>query len=258
MIAREESALLAPQFFREHVFVEETGSTNADVAERARAGEPEGFVLLADHQTAGRGRRGRSWTAPKGSGLAFSVLLRPTRVAANRWPLLPLLVGVGVAAALRETARIDVGLKWPNDVLVAERKLGGILAERVETPTGPAAVVGVGLNVTLQAHELPVPTAISLALAGAACTARDLVFPALLEGIAVRYLRWRDAAGDPEQVLPAYRALCTTLGRLVRVEFPGGDHLEGEAAGIDADGSLLVDTEAGRRVVMAGDVVHVR
>ena len=257
MIAKEKSAL-ATQFFRDHVVVEETGSTNADVAELARAGRPEGLVLVAEHQTAGRGRLGRDWTAPRGSGLTFSVLLRPTGVAAKRWPLLPLLVGVGVVEAVRRVARVDAVLKWPNDVLVGDRKLGGILAERVDTPDGPAAVVGVGLNLALQESELPVPTAISLTLAGAVCTDRDIVLQAVLQGVAAHYLQWRDAAGDAGHVLPAYRALCATLGRAVRVELPGGEYVEGVADDIDAAGGLVVVSPAARRVVTAGDVVHVR
>jgi BirA family transcriptional regulator, biotin operon repressor / biotin---[acetyl-CoA-carboxylase] ligase len=119
-------------------------------------------------------------------------------------------------------------------------------------------VVGVGLNVTLREAELPVPTAISLALAGATCTDRDTLLRAAVRGIGDEYLAWRRVAGDGEgSVLPRYRDLCVTLGRAVRVDL-GTDSLEGRAVDVNADGSLVVDTGAGRRAVTAGDVVHVR
>ena len=166
-------ALVDGGLWRELRVVDETGSTNADVAELARSGEAEGLVLVAEHQSAGRGRLGRVWRAPARSGLSFSVLLRPVTVPAGRWPLVPLLVGVGVARAVARVTDIEISLKWPNDLLVGGRKLGGILAEWLEPVAaggqaepagaiGPAIVVGVGLNVTLREPELPVPTAISL------------------------------------------------------------------------------------------------
>lgn len=249
---------MAARFFRDHVFVEETGSTNADVAARAREGAPEGFVLVADHQTAGRGRLDRTWTAPKGSGLAISCLLRPSGVPANRWSLLPLVIGVGVASGLRDVAGLDVTLKWPNDVLVDGKKLGGILIERVDTPSGAAAVVGVGLNVGMRAHELPVPTAISLVVAGAACTDRNQVLRVVLESIAAHYVPWRDSGGEPGDVLVSYRRLCATLGNPVSVQLPDGDAIQGRAHDIDDTGSLVIATPAGPHVVTAGDVVHLR
>ena len=253
-------ALADGEPWREIRVVDETGSTNADVAELARRGEPAGLVLVAEHQTAGRGRLGREWRAPARSGLSFSVLLRPG-VATGLLPLVPLLVGVGVARGVAKVAEVEIALKWPNDLLIGDRKLGGILAERVETPdlTGSAVVVGVGLNVSLREAELPVPSAISLTLAGAVRADRDTVLRAALRGIAAEYLGWLAAGGDAERsTLPAYRELCATLGRRVRVELPGDRVIEGVATAVDADGSLLVDTVAGARVVTAGDVVHVR
>jgi BirA family biotin operon repressor/biotin-[acetyl-CoA-carboxylase] ligase len=241
--------------WREVRVVAETGSTNADVAELARSGEPAGLVLVAEYQTAARGRLDRRWTAPARSGLTFSMLMRPDDVAVAAWTLLPLLVGVAVAAAVEETAAVDALLKWPNDVLVGDRKLAGILAERVETPTGPAVVVGVGLNVTLAEDELPVPTATSLVLSGASCVDRTVVLGGILSTIARDYTGWRAADGV---LLPRYRRRCATLGREVRVELPGGVVLDGRAVDVDSDGSLVVETAAGRRSVTAGDVVHVR
>ncbi|HEY5051492.1 MAG TPA: hypothetical protein VII50_11365, partial [Acidothermaceae bacterium] len=134
------------------------------------------------------------------------------------------------------------------------RKLAGILAEVVDD----AVVVGVGLNVTLRDAELPVPTAISLALAGASCTDRDTLLRAILRGIGDEYLAWRRVDGDGERsVLPRYRELCVTLGRDVSVDL-GGESLQGRALDINVDGSLVVETSTGRRSVSAGDVVHVR
>jgi BirA family transcriptional regulator, biotin operon repressor / biotin---[acetyl-CoA-carboxylase] ligase len=261
--------------WREIRVVDETGSTNADVAGLARSGAAAGFVLVAEHQSAARGRLDRTWVAPARSGLTFSVLLRPadvspdvmpdlraglsphpsTAVPAARWSLLPLVVGVGVASALRRIAGVEADLKWPNDLMIGDRKLAGILAERLDD----AVVVGVGLNVTLREAELPVPTAISLSLAGATCTDRDTLLRAVLRGIGDEYLSWRRVEGDGERsVLPRYRELCTTLGRDVRVDVGGDVTVEGRAVGIDAGGSLVVETPTGRRSLSAGDVVHVR
>jgi BirA family biotin operon repressor/biotin-[acetyl-CoA-carboxylase] ligase len=179
----------------------------------------------------------------------------PTAVPAANWSLVPLVVGVGVATALRSVADVEAGLKWPNDVMVGDRKLAGILAERLDE----AVVVGVGLNVTLREAELPVPTAISLSLAGAKCTDRHTLLRAVLRGIGDEYLAWRRVAGDGERsVLPRYRELCLTLGRDVRVSVNDGASVEGRAVDIAADGSLVVETSGGRRSVHAGDVVHVR
>ncbi|MDQ1465263.1 MAG: BirA family transcriptional regulator [Actinomycetota bacterium] len=239
--------------------LDETGSTNADVAELARSGEPEGLVLVAEYQNAGRGRLGRTWTAPPRSGLSFSILLRPDDVPVATWTLLPLLVGVAVAEAVTAVAPdVPVGLKWPNDLLVGDRKLAGILAERVDSPVGPAVVVGIGLNVSLNEHELPLPTATSLAIAGAGHIDRDIVLRAVLSAIAHSYIAWRAGSGDGVRVLAAYRELCVTLGRDVRVELGGDQIVGGRAVEIGSDGSLVVETPAGRRSVSAGDVVHVR
>ncbi|MEU1819884.1 biotin--[acetyl-CoA-carboxylase] ligase [Streptomyces roseifaciens] len=239
--------------------VARTGSTNTDLV---AAGGPEGAVLVAEEQSAGRGRLDRTWTAPPRSGLFFSVLLRPgPGVPVERWGWLPLLAGVATAAALSRAAGVDTALKWPNDLLVTvdghERKAGGILAER----TGDAVVVGIGLNVSLRADELPVPTAGSLALAGAQVLDRDPLLRAVLRSLEEWYGRWRDAAGDPAQSLlqEAYAAGCATLGRHVRAELPGGRELVGEAVAVDGDGRLVLATGDGvQQPVGAGDIVHVR
>ncbi len=233
----------------------ETESTNAVVAAAARSGTPEGLVVAAEYQSSGRGRLGRTWTTPARSALLVSALLRPTDVPAHRWPWLGLLVPLAVASAVRQVGEIPAQVKWPNDVLVEDRKLAGILLERVD---GPAAVVGIGLNVTLKEAERPTGVATSLALEGAVTTDRATVLAAVLRELATRYRTWVDAAGDPEVILPDYRELSATFGRQVRVELPGGVFLEGTATDLDSDGRLIVLTADGPHVLAAGDVTHVR
>ncbi|AUH40971.1 biotin--[acetyl-CoA-carboxylase] ligase [Streptomyces sp. CMB-StM0423] len=244
--------------------VEATGSTNADLAARAREGAAEGAVLVAEEQTAGRGRLERRWSAPPRSGLFFSVLLRPEGVPVSRWGWLPLLAGVAVATALPRAAGVDTALKWPNDVLVTvegeERKAGGILVERPDA-TSESVVLGIGINVTLRAGELPVPQAGSLALAGAKVTDRDPLLRAMLRSLERWYGNWRTAGGDPAgaRLQETYAAGCATLGRQVRAELPGGTAVTGEAVAVDGDGRLVLATAAGlAEPVSAGDVVHLR
>ncbi|MFC6160537.1 biotin--[acetyl-CoA-carboxylase] ligase [Kribbella jiaozuonensis] len=233
----------------------ETPSTNAVVAAAAAGGQAEGLVVAAEYQSSGRGRLGRTWTTPPRSALLMSVLLRPVSVEAARWPWLGLLVPLAVAAAVRAVAEVPAQVKWPNDVLIEDRKLAGILLERIE---GPAAVVGIGLNVTLRADEKPHEAATSLALEKAVTTDRATVMAAVLRELASRYQVWVDAGGDPSVVLPEYRELSATLGRSVRVELPDGTFLEGVARDLADDGRLIVDTPDGPRPLAAGDVTHLR
>ncbi|MER5290888.1 biotin--[acetyl-CoA-carboxylase] ligase [Streptomyces pharetrae] len=243
--------------------VQSTGSTNSDLVARAAGEEtPEGVILVAEEQTSGRGRLDRQWTAPPRSGLFFSVLLRPAEVPVARWGWLPLLTGVAVATGLARTAGVDTALKWPNDLLVTvggeERKAGGILAERAGAD---GVVVGVGINVTLRADELPVPQAGSLALAGAVGTDRDPLLRGMLRALEDWYGRWRSAGGDPAAcgLQDTYAAGCATLGRVVRAELPGDRSVTGEAVAVDGDGRLVIATEEGvQEPVGAGDIVHLR
>jgi BirA family transcriptional regulator, biotin operon repressor / biotin---[acetyl-CoA-carboxylase] ligase len=237
--------------------VRRTGSTNADLLAR---GGPEGQVLIAEEQTAGRGRMGRSWVSQPGASLTFSVLLRPAAVPPVRRGWLPLLTGVAAATAVRSAADVAATLKWPNDVLVGDRKLAGILAEQ----SGEAVVIGIGINVATTADALPVsPTglpATSLRVEGAD-VASDVLLIEVLRQLERYYLPFR-ADPDPERsgLGSAYRALCDTLGRQVRVELPGGSVLTGVAEDVDAEGRLLV-READTTLVTpvsAGDVIHVR
>jgi BirA family biotin operon repressor/biotin-[acetyl-CoA-carboxylase] ligase len=243
--------------------VQRTGSTNSDLVARAAEGTAaEGAVLVAEEQSAARGRLDRQWTAPPRSGLFFSVLLRPAEVPVARWGWLPLLTGVAVATGLSRTAGVDTALKWPNDLLVTvggeERKAGGILAERAG---GDGVVIGVGVNVTLRADELPVPHAGSLALAGAVSTDRDPLLRGVLRSLEDWYGRWRAAGGDPAAcgLQETYAAGCATLGRRVRAELPGDRSVTGEAVAVDGDGRLVLATEDGvQEPVGAGDIVHLR
>ncbi|MCA1710129.1 MAG: biotin--[acetyl-CoA-carboxylase] ligase [Actinobacteria bacterium] len=228
---------LEPEGWRVEVLAE-TASTNAVVGERARAGEPAGLVVVAEQQSAGRGRLDRAWVSPPRAGLTFSVLLRPEAVVG--W--LPLLTGLAVARALRARAGVDAVLKWPNDVLIGDLKVAGILAE---VPEPGAVVLGIGLNVTTRQDELPVETATSLKLAGASTTDRDTLLRAVL-----RELR-QVLAEEPYE---DYRKLCGTLGRQVRIELPSGDPVVGRAETVDRDGRLVLDGTA----YGAGDVVHLR
>jgi BirA family transcriptional regulator, biotin operon repressor / biotin---[acetyl-CoA-carboxylase] ligase len=234
--------------------VASTGSTNADLAALARTGAPSGTVLVAEHQSAGRGRLDRSWTAPPGTSLAISVLLRPPeRVPLSRWLWLPLLAGLAVGDAMAEVAGVKAELKWPNDVLIDQRKVCGILAERVVDAGQAAVVMGMGINTRLQADQLPVPTATSLLLAGAT-VADDEVIAGVLRSLGRWYGRWL-GGDDLAEVLSGR---CATVGRPVRVELGGGRSVVGEAIGIDGDGRLLVQTDGQVQAFAAGDVVHLR
>jgi BirA family biotin operon repressor/biotin-[acetyl-CoA-carboxylase] ligase len=247
--------------------VARTGSTNADLLARARQGAPEGTVLVAEEQTAGRGRMNRSWVSPPGAALTFSFLLRPAAIPVPRQGWLPLLAGVAVAAAVRGVTGADATLKWPNDVLARGGKLAGILAEA----TGDAVVIGIGLNVSTGPDELPPPgpgglPATSLRILGVRQLAREPLLTGILLSFERRYTAWRAARGHPAELREEYKSLCETLNRQVRVERPGGQVLSGEAVDVDSDGRLLVlmssagAAVAGRAVVpvAAGDVVHVR
>jgi BirA family transcriptional regulator, biotin operon repressor / biotin---[acetyl-CoA-carboxylase] ligase len=235
--------------------VESTGSTNLDLREASLDGAPEGTVLLAEEQRTGRGRLGRVWQAPPRSSLSVSVLLRPPGSGTGPWGWLPLLAGVAVADAVAATAGLAARLKWPNDVLLGELKVAGVLVEVVPLPAGPAAVVGIGLNVSQVRDELPVDGAVSLLEAGAVDVDRSRLVVEVLADLEAWYRRW--LAGGPD-VRDAYLARSATVGRRVRAVLPGEVTVSGTAVDVDAEGRLVVDTEAGPVAVGAGDVLHVR
>jgi BirA family transcriptional regulator, biotin operon repressor / biotin---[acetyl-CoA-carboxylase] ligase len=234
--------------------VAQTGSTNADLVAAARAGAESGSVLVAAHQTSGRGRLDRSWTAPPGTSLAISVLLRPpVAVPLTRWLWLPLLAGLAVVDALSHLYQLPVELKWPNDVLIDGKKLCGVLAERIVDGGDPALVLGMGVNTRLAADELPVPAATSLAMCGVSVNDGELI-EAVLAALGAWYSRWLD--GDDLAGVLSQR--CGTVGRQVRLHIAGRDSVTGTAVGIDSDGRLLVRAGQGVQAFAAADVVHLR
>jgi BirA family biotin operon repressor/biotin-[acetyl-CoA-carboxylase] ligase len=233
--------------------LDEAGSTNAIAAERARTGCPSGLVVATEHQTAGRGRLDRVWEVPPRAAVTFSMVVR-TDAPAESWPWIPLLTGYAVHAALVDRVPA-LGLKWPNDVLVDDaRKLAGILVERVETADGPAAVIGIGINVSQTREELAVPGATSLALEVEGEPDRTEV----LAGVIASLDALLPLLEDTESLRRAYCGECVTLGKRVRVAVPAGDPVEGTAVEIDSTGRLVVETAGGPVAVGAGDVVHVR
>lgn len=235
--------------------VPSTGSTNADQAVAAERGAPDRSVLIAGEQTAGRGRRDRSWASPSGGGLYCSVLYRPAEVAPSRLGTLTVVAGVALVRACRSLG-VETSLKWPNDLLYGEAKLCGVLAEAGHG----AAVLGMGLNLTPPPETVPLGAGAlgytSLAGAGARAVEHEQVAVALLTELDTLERRWRAAGGDlaAAGLLDEYRACCVTIGKRVRVEFTDGS-IEGTATDVDPDGQLILD---GRRSISAGDVVHLR
>lgn len=256
-------------FWTEVNVVDITGSTNADLVDLARRGGEEGRVLIAEEQTAGRGRLDRRWSCPRGAGLMLSMLLRPGRPR-KEWGTLSLAAAVALEETLRAVAGVTARLKWPNDVLIDGRKVCGILATVGGTGEDPAdqraagrgaVVLGLGLNVSLTAEELPVPEATSLLLAGAATLEREAIAADFLAHFAAVYRTWN--ATGPAHVIERWREYSATLGRHVEVSFPNGRKVAGVATDIAADGRLVVvgRDEEGREEVLtvaAGDIVHLR
>jgi BirA family biotin operon repressor/biotin-[acetyl-CoA-carboxylase] ligase len=237
--------------------VETTGSTNADLLARHAAGEDiDAAVLIAEHQSAGRGRNGRAWSTPPRSQIALSAGVAAAGVPPAAWGWIPLMTGVAVVDAVRSTTGLDAKLKWPNDVLVGEGKLAGILAE-VAAPD-PIMVVGLGLNVTLTADEAPDPRATSLLMLGSTMLDRSALLGAVLAELSVRIDRWRSARGPDAVLVEDYRRLSSTLGTRVRATLPGDREIVGVATDLDELGQLIIDTGAQTVAVSAGDITHLR
>jgi BirA family biotin operon repressor/biotin-[acetyl-CoA-carboxylase] ligase len=236
-----------------------TDSTNREVLELARAGAPEGVVVVADHQTAGRGRRGRAWVAPPGTALLASVLMRPAMDPGSAH-LAVACVALAAAGACDEVAGVAPELKWPNDLVVDDGagctgKLAGILAETVvEGGRLDAVVVGMGLN--LVRSPSPPEGAVFLADLAGRPVDREALLEAWLGQLDRRY-RSLGAPTGRQALLDDYRRRCATLGRRVRVALEG-TALEGRAVGLTGAGHLVVEVAGGRREVSAGDVVHLR
>lgn len=255
---------LSSQLAANFRFVPETGSTNADlIAEYANLADFS--VLVAGFQSAGKGRAGRSWVAPAGSSLFVSVLLKPHGLPATKFSWLPLLAGLAMTRAVQEfLPNKEVSLKWPNDVLVGEQKISGVLSELVPSLSG--VVIGAGLNLKQQASELPVETATSLAIEGVSEINPDAVLASYLGELKKLYQAFVAHGGDAvacglrQQVIDA----CSTLDRQgnsrVRAILPNEQELLGNAVGIDETGRLIIQPQVGSEPVpiAAGDIVHLR
>ena len=252
--------------------LDECGSTNTELLRLAESGAEPFTAIVARHQTAGRGRAGHGWTAPPGSSLLLSVLLRP-RVAPETYPLTTLAVGLAVCEAIRETTGLPAGIKWPNDILVCGRKCAGILCEgvcvsaaakdmyseetdrRADRRMLPGIVAGIGINVTTPADALPprpIFPATSLALEGASVDAETLLEPVLA---AVR--RWTavlESEAGPAKVVNRFRECDALRSRRLFVDLPDGRHIEGSNLGISDSGALRLETDMGPFDVLAGSV----
>ena len=268
-------------------YLAEAGSTNDVLVEHATGADaaawPHLSVVVTDNQTRGRGRLGRTWLAPTGKSLAISVLLRPVLAGGAALPTdrlgwFPLLAGAAMTLAVRqvveesivpapagdlreeETPRHEVTLKWPNDVLIDGYKVSGILSELL--PGARGLVIGAGLNVSLDEHDLPTLTSTSLLLVTGSAPDPDAVLARYLTGLRDLTRAFLAADADPvaSGLLQGVTGLCGTLGSAVRVELPGGSDLVGTATGLDTLGRLIVRDQSNGELqaVAAGDVTHLR
>ena len=238
--------LLKPKVLR----YESLPSTNTELARLASEGAAEGVAVLADEQTAGRGRLQRAWSSPKGAGLYFSILLRP-RIPVDRWPLITFMAALAVGDALQEAAGLRTDIKWPNDLLSGERKICGILSEAIETPAGRAVIVGIGINLTPSAF----PEATSVAEATGIKPDREAILAALLSALT----RWYSLLSEREKIVAAWSSRSSyATGKLVQVN--NGDELwRGTTCGVEPDGALRLRTMSGEiKILRAGDVQSLR
>lgn len=233
--------------------VDHTGSTNADLLARAAAEDVDGAVLIAEQQSAGRGRMGRSWAAAPRAQITMSIAVAPRSVPVTAWGWLPLAAGVAVVDAVAAETHVNPGLKWPNDVLVGDRKLAGILTE--VAPSGRVIVVGIGLNVTLSREEAGEPGATSLLALGVQRPDRNRLVRALLQELGRRVTQWRNTDAE---LLADYRVRSMTVGSRVRASLPGGREVVGVARGIDEQGRLRLESDGETLAMSAGDVMHLR
>jgi len=233
-------------------------STNLEATRRAVAGAAEGLCVVAGEQTAGRGRMQRHWSSPPGAGLYFSILLRP-QLEQSTWPLLTLMAALAVHDALLASCTLDTDIKWPNDLMAQDKKLCGILAETVETPTGRAVVVGIGINVTMNSFPSELETtATSVEAATGTTPDVEKVLQALINALATHYAGLNDANG-PAEIIRQWSARSSySEGKLICVT-DAGKILVGTTRGLECDGALRVETVNGEiKVLRAGDVTSVR
>ena len=229
-------------------------STNTEAARQASLGAAEGLCVVAREQTAGRGRRERAWVSPKDAGLYFSIVLRP-RTDAREWPLITLAAAVAASDALEDACALPTDIKWPNDLLAAGRKLCGILAETIEGGAGRAVVLGVGINLTNRAFPTEIlAAATSVEEQTGRAPDSEQLLAALTRQLARRY-----AHEGPRAIVNEWEARSTyARGRSVRVAL-AEETFEGITRGLEPDGALRVETDAGLiRIVRAGDVTAVR
>ena len=232
-------------------------STNTEVARLAGEGAEEGLAVVADEQTAGRGRLQRAWSSPKDAGLYFSILLRP-KVALDRWPLITFVAALATGDALFEASQVETDIKWPNDLLANDRKICGILAEVIETPSGRAVVLGIGINLTQQAFpDDLVNIATSVANESGRPAEREAILAALLQALA----RWYSLLHEPdgaEKIVAALSSRSSFVSdKLVQVT-NGDECWHGRTQGMENDGALRLQTAEGIQVIRAGDVTSLR
>ncbi|PYS24569.1 MAG: biotin--[acetyl-CoA-carboxylase] ligase [Acidobacteria bacterium] len=233
-------------------------STNLEAIRQARVGAPEGLCVIAREQSVGRGRLDRTWHSPKDAGLYFSIVLRP-KLPMNLWPLLPLVSALAVSDALMKSCGLRADIKWPNDILANERKLCGILAETLETASGAAAIIGIGINLTKAAvPEALRSNATSLEEMMGHQIDGERILTELLETIAERYQVLQSEGGAEHTIREWCGNSSYAFDRVVRVS-SDHDSFEGRTRGLQGDGALRVETGDGKlRVVRAGDVTAVR
>ena len=247
-------SILKPKLLR----FESLPSTNTELARLASEGAAEGLAIVAEEQTAGRGRLQRAWSSPKGAGLYFSILLRPG-IAPDQWPLLTFMAALAVGDALNEACGVETDIKWPNDLLSGERKICGILAEAIETPSGRAVIVGIGINLTEAAFPAELGAiATSVSQASGREPEREAILAALLRALS----RWYSLLHEPggrEKIVAAWSNRSSyATGKLIQVT-NGDEAWRGTTCGVEADGALRLRTESGEvKVVRAGDVYSVR
>jgi len=233
-------------------------STNLEAARRAVEGAPEGLCVVAGEQTAGRGRQRRHWVSPKDAGLYFSIIFRP-RFEQSVWPLLTLMAAIAVHDVLLELYQLETDIKWPNDILVNEKKLCGILAETVETSQGRAVVVGIGINLTSKSFPPDLEglaTSVEAATGGSADV--QVIREALARVLVVHYQQLQDRSG-PEAIIAQWTERSSyATGKRIRVS-ENTENFLGITRGLALDGALRVETDDGEiRIVRAGDVAGVR
>ena len=246
--------LLKPKILR----FDSLPSTNTELARLASEGAEEGVSIVAEEQTAGRGRLQRQWSSPKGAGLYFSVLLRP-EIPSDFWPLITFVAALAVGDALNEASGVETDIKWPNDLLSGERKICGILAEAIDTPSGRAVILGIGINLTQAAFP---PELTDVATSVSQASGREPEREAILTSLLRALSRWYSLLNEPggsEKILAAWSSRSSyATGKVVQVN--NGDEMwQGTTCGVEYDGALRLEIGNGEvRLVRAGDVYSVR